>query len=66
MIPRRRGVILAALTLAALAGFVSCGGGGGGGGSTNPGTPAGSYNVTISVPVPGQSAVTTNVTLVVQ
>jgi hypothetical protein len=53
--PRRRGVVLTALTLAALATFLSCGGGGGSsGGGTTTGTPAGTYGVTVTLE--GQNA----------
>jgi subtilase family serine protease len=49
--PRRRGVVLAALLVTAVVTFASCGGGsggGGGGGTHNPGTPQGSFQITIT------------------
>ena len=63
-LPRRRGVILVALTVVALTMFASCGGGGGGGGgNTNPGTPQGSRTITITASSNVTPAPTATVTL---
>ena len=66
--PRRRGVLLAVLTVVAIVTFASCGGGGGGsggggGGTHNAGTPQGSYQVTITASSNVTPAPTATVTL---
>jgi hypothetical protein len=69
---RRRGILGLILTLGFLTLCLGCGGGGagstGGGGTTKPGTPAGSYTVTVNATTGGTSAMTgsTSLTLVVQ
>jgi hypothetical protein len=68
--PRRRGwsVLLAVIMLIALASVPGCGGGGGGGGSSShqdPGTPAGTYPITVTATA-GSLSESGQFTLVVQ
>jgi Pro-kumamolisin, activation domain/Bacterial Ig-like domain (group 3) len=65
---RSHGLMVLLLLLAVIAPVSGCGGGGGGGKSgppPNPGTPTGSYNVTVTA-TSGSTASTTGFTLVVQ
>jgi len=63
--PRRRSGLVLSVTLALALLFVACGGGGGGGGGGgNPGTPPGTYMLTVTA-TSGTAVVSTNLTLTV-
>lgn len=62
---RRRSALPALAVVTLLVMGPGCGGGGGGGGHTDPGTPAGSYNVTLTA-TSGSLTHSTTFTLVVQ